>query len=88
MRVASFSVLFSAVCLLTAACATPKTEPPAAPQQANAANGLICASIEVTGSRFPVKECHTESEWAAIKAHGTDSLMQDTARSMPSNGGN
>ena len=89
MRIASFAVGFSAVCLLTA-CAAPKAQLAAAPQpqQATADKGLICASIEVTGSRMPVKECHTQTEWAAIKGHGTDSLMQDTGRTMPSAGGN
>ena len=41
---------------------------------AKPAEKKICASHEVTGSRFPVKECHTADEWADIHQHGMDQL--------------
>ena len=58
----------------TSAQATPAQGTAAAKPQAPAKKNLICASHEVTGSRFPVKECHTADEWSDMQRHGTDQL--------------
>jgi len=78
------------------ACATPAPKPEhaaaAAPKRVQTAassdNPLICGSVEVTGSRMPVRECHTAAEWQRMKTEGTDQFSLDTARSSPNNGGN
>lgn len=85
--------LGAGACLL-AACETPKTGAAAQPttqpaQQASAGSkpGLICASVQITGSRLSKSECHTAGEWARIKAEGTDELQLEAAHSLPSKGG-
>jgi uncharacterized lipoprotein YajG len=80
--------------LMLAACTTPQ----AAQQAAQPAPGAsaaavdptakICYSREVTGSRMPVRECHTRQEWADIQSHGDDDYSLETTRHASQAGGN
>ena len=87
-----------AASLALCACATPNPaavavaqaspSKPAAASAANDQNPEICASVESTGSRLPQKECHTASEWAALRAAGNDDISNQAQRHLPSTGGN
>jgi len=61
------------------ACATP-----AAGGSAGAANvasngeKLVCRSIEVTGTRFPQKECKTAEAWAEYDAYTKENAKEST----------
>ena len=91
--------LAAALTASLALCACATTNPaavaratPSKPAAATAANGNrdpeICASVESTGSRLPQKECHTASEWAALRAAGNDDITNQAQRHLPSTGGN
>ena len=43
-------------------------------------NKKICRSREVTGSRFPVRECHTMAEWMDVQRRGQDDLSVQAER--------
>ena len=84
-----------AASLALCACATPNpaavaqaTPSKPAAAAANDQNPEICASVESTGSRLPQKECHTASEWAALRAAGNDDITNQAQRHLPSTGGN
>ena len=90
-----------AASLTVCACATPNaaavakaapTKPAAAAgttaAAANSQNPQICARVETTGSRFPEKECHTASEWAAMRAQGNDDMGNRAQRQFSTPGGN
>jgi hypothetical protein len=86
-----------AASLALCACATPNPAAvaqaaPSKPATATAANGNkdpeICATVENTGSRLAAKECHTASEWAALRAEGNDDITNQAQRHLPSAGGN
>ena len=90
-----FAAAIIGVGLLVTACATPTQKaaqaaaPAAKPVQtaANSDNPLICGSVEVTGSRMPVHECHTAAEWQRMKTEGTDQFTLDAQRHATGSGG-
>lgn len=43
---------------------------------------MICTRVETTGSRFPQRECHTVSQWAALRDEGRDDLNNRTQRQL------
>jgi hypothetical protein len=94
MRRTVMSLSLAIATLALAACNTPKAAQEAsAAQPAGAAitadkPALICASREVTGSRMPVRECHTAEQWADIQRTGEDSFSLEAQHHFPSNGGN
>ncbi len=92
MRPIVLTSSFVAAALILAACNTPKADQEAsAAPAATAADGkpdVICATREVTGSRMPVRECHTAAEWADINKRGQDSLGVEAQRGYSGSGGN
>jgi hypothetical protein len=97
MRLVAVSLMLGLTCLV-AACTTPKPTqvanaaplaPGSHPQASDVhATDTVCTTHFDTGSRLPVKECHTVAEWGAINNHGTDQLGVEAQRSFPSKGGN
>lgn len=97
MRRTALSPILALACL-AAACTGPKTTQvasapaPTTPSTLAAGpskpNDLVCASREVSGSRIPVRECHTLAEWDAIRKQGMDQLGIEAQRQFPSKGGN
>ena len=84
-----------AASLILGACASPSQVAQAPNKPAGAAmaanndqNPEICAKVEDTGSRLPAKECHTASEWAALRSRGNDDLNNRTTLHAPTTGGN
>jgi hypothetical protein len=81
---------------MLAACTTPQPAQRAPSASATAADPAaavdptvkICYSREVTGSRMPVRECHTRQEWADIQSNGEDDMSVEAQRHAPSSGGN
>jgi len=64
---------------LVSACATPAADGSAG--SANVAgNGekLVCRSIEITGTRFPQKECKTAEAWAQYDAYTKENAKEST----------
>jgi len=45
---------------------------------ANDLDKVVCISEEVTGTRFPKKQCHTKREWKAITQDSRDTLDDAT----------
>lgn len=82
LSIAATSALALVGCNTAKVAQTPSATHATATSSASAQGkpALICASREVTGSRFPVKECHTAEEWADIRAHGLDSLGIEAQR--------
>lgn len=85
MRLTLVAAAFGAGCVLLTACATPKAEnAPAAAKPTQTADTsrdhLVCRTVDVTGSRLPVRECHTTTEWARLKTQGTDQLGVEAQR--------
>ena len=67
----------------------PAAQPPAKSAPATPAknqNPLICAQVDTTGSRLSKRECHTASEWAAIRGQGQDDLALDAQRHLSGHG--
>jgi hypothetical protein len=90
MRIVWVGLALGASACLIAGCETPKGgagPKPAQQVSADSRPGVICASVQATGSRLPQSECHTAGEWARIKAAGTDDLQLKAAHSLPSKGG-
>jgi hypothetical protein len=81
-----------AAALLLAGCVTAKTaqtpqptrsQPAAAATTAKGSQDpVICSRVENTGSRLAEKECHTASEWAAIRDEGRDDLSNRAQRGL------
>jgi hypothetical protein len=94
MRRTVISSTLAIAALTLAACNTPKAAQEASAAQPASAAGapdkaaLICASREVTGSRMPVRECHTADQWVDIQNHGEGAFSLEAQRQMPSKGGN
>ena len=93
MRRTVVSSTLAIAALTLAACNTPRAAqetsaaPPARVASATDKSALICASREVTGSRMPVRECHSAEEWSDIQRHGQDAFSLEAQRSLPSKGG-
>jgi hypothetical protein len=98
MRSFVLSLILGLACLSTA-CTGPKTTQVAsAPTTQTAAqsaaagpsnpNDRVCTTHEVSGTRIPVRECHTLAEWDASRKHGMDQLGVEAQRTLPSKGGN
>lgn len=74
-----FSLSALGLAALATACATP-----AAGNQTVAANvgpdgePLVCRSIEVTGTRFPQKECKTAEAWEQFDAYTKENAKEST----------
>jgi hypothetical protein len=54
------------------------TAPKAAVKPADDPDKVVCVSTEVTGSRFPVKQCHTRRQWAQATRDSQDLLNDAT----------
>ena len=83
--------LFFSAFVLMAGCTTPQAAPPPSPQAANTVGSpshLICATVEVTGTRLSKRECHTAEDWAALRAQGLEDFQMQAARKLPSGGEN
>ncbi len=86
------SVLLFAAATLLAACATPVAPEAAAPQQladagTTASPDAVCRKIEVTGTRFPKKECRTADEWREFDKATADSAKEQTDKIQRLNSG-
>ena len=89
-----FSLLpVMALGLALAACTGPRATQnasapaPAMPTASAAVSGddskIYCISQHVTGSRLESKECHSVTQWAAIRAKGANDLRNQSAASLP-----
>jgi len=52
--------------LVATLAALAQAQPASAPADQPSAEKKVCRSVDVTGSIFPKKTCHTRAEWAKI----------------------
>ncbi len=94
MRLTLVAAALGVAGVLLTACATPNLEHASAaadkPAQTtnHAGDHLICRTVDVTGSRMPTHECHTQDEWARQRTVGNDQMGIEAQRSSPTTGGN
>lgn len=75
--------LFAALAM-TAALADPTSVPTSVSTPASApapmADGQteVCKTIQVTGTRFPERQCRTKADWAAMQAAARDFVNKQT----------
>lgn len=63
---------------------TPPTTPGGGP--AMPGDRMICTSVQVTGTRFPVRRCRTAAQLEAERTESREQLRQVQASRMPSTG--
>ncbi|MFT3791272.1 MAG: hypothetical protein QM741_09355 [Rudaea sp.] len=79
------------VTALLAASAVPAAAQQAAAQQKSEQtakqdpDAMVCKTIEVTGSRFPKKQCHTREQWAQMDSDAKTMMREFQARPIPCN---
>jgi len=69
----------------------PASAPASAPAKVGESNDddkVVCKSLDVTGSRFKTRVCHTKQQWAQIEKDSRDELMNQQSQSFrnPTNG--
>jgi hypothetical protein len=92
MRATMLSLTLAMACFATACMGPKATEVASAPAPAPTTPSppgrhLFCETSEVTGTKLSTRECHTAEEWASIREHQLEGFKLDTARQMPSKGG-
>ncbi|MFT3791270.1 MAG: hypothetical protein QM741_09345 [Rudaea sp.] len=80
------------VTALLAASAVPAAAQQAAAQQKSEQtakqdpDAMVCKTLEVTGSRFPKKQCHTREDWARMESDAKTLMRDVPGRVMPCDG--
>lgn len=64
--------------VLVSACASAPAGSAGAANVAADGEPLVCRSIAVTGTRFPLKECKTAEAWAAYDDYTKDNAKEST----------
>lgn len=61
----------------------PPSPPPASTNTASASDAdsqkMVCKTIEVTGTRFPTRECRTKQQWAEMQAAAREYVDKATS---------
>lgn len=63
---------------LATACATSSTSGQMAANVGPDGEPLVCRSIQITGTRFPQKECKTVEAWEQYDAYTNDNAKEST----------
>ena len=72
---------------VTTACATSSSTTQTAANVGPDGKPLVCRSIQVTGTRFPQKECKTAEAWEQFDAYTKDNAKQSTDKFQRVNSG-
>ena len=86
MKMISVLALAGSVAFLAACAAAPAGTQKAANVGPNG-EPLVCRSIQVTGTRFPQKECKTAESWESFDRYTNDNAKESTDKFQRLNSG-